>query len=424
LTKPLNSFSAFRFYDSASGGFAGVLPVFAFIVTIFRVFYGYFQRTFALHYGIQLFNNSCLPIPVGDNSPVELTKEKSNFFKTIAIFMMLWHHLFYGAVQNKLPVTYLSIPIGDSTVAYLLGGAFLIFIVGIFAFLSGYGFSFTYQNKTFSSVFVSSIKKAIEFLLFYWLILLVFYIPFFVSYENSTGVPFDYKTLFLSFLGIGGFINPFAWYIYFYVFVLLFFPFYSRLFKFNLFTSFLFSLLPLFVVLLLQFVFHYSAINDYLSVFSCLCLGYIFGKFKIFTLVLRVFTNKKWLLFFCSFFVVVTCSLSVWKWSTDALFLVKPFAVVSLILAISLLLPFKFSAFFSKAVNLIGGISMNLWLLHGLIFSEPVLYFVNFLWFFYLPRISIFIFLFVFSIFGLLSWGCLYIDKRIAHLVDCLFLKQ
>lgn len=302
------------------------------------------------------------------------------------------------------------------------GGVFLIFIVGIFAFISGYGFSCSYGEKPFSSVFIHSIKKAIEFLLFYWIILFVFFFPFFVSYEVLVANAFDWQLFFESLIGADYFIDPFSWYVWFYLLVLFFFPFYSRLLKRNVFVSLAFSFFPLGIVAILQFVFHYGGVSEYLSVFSCLCLGFCFGKFHLGSIALSLFKGKKWLLSLCSFLQVILCSLVVFKWSTLVLFLLKPFAVVLFILFVLPLLPAKFTYKFGEAINSVASWSMNIWLLHGLTFSTPVLAFLDLLKFFYSPRITIVIFALVFLVFCLISWGFSFIDKFIISFSDKLFL--
>lgn len=96
----------------------------------------------------------------------EITVEKTNRFKGIALIMMFWHHLFGCDMLNNWSAT---IP-GAEGFAYVIGASCNI-CVSMFLFCSGYGMYKTYISKE-KAPGKYVLRRLIKTFISYWLIML------------------------------------------------------------------------------------------------------------------------------------------------------------------------------------------------------------------------------------------------------------
>ena len=97
-----------------------------------------------------------------------MSKEQSTILKGVAILMMLWYHLF-----NRVEINDLCTPIimiGNTPLVVYISNA--CYPVTFFLILSGYGFTYLYQQRRLS--IKGQIKKISKIYFNYWLVLIIF----------------------------------------------------------------------------------------------------------------------------------------------------------------------------------------------------------------------------------------------------------
>ena len=153
------------------------------------------------------------------------TGEVTTYIKGIAIVLMICNHL-YPIPEFIFPENqYFSLAIGSKTLAAYIGG-FGKICVAIYTILTGIGLYHTYSNK--EKAYEHTLRKLISFYLVYWVILIGVYIPvmqiagvwdgnLIVLIKNMIG----YKTTYCKV----------AWYVFFYMELIITFPIYVKIFK-------------------------------------------------------------------------------------------------------------------------------------------------------------------------------------------------
>lgn len=151
--------------------------------------------------------------------------EITTYIKGIAIVLMICNHLYlipdFIFPENQ----YISIAIGSKTLAAYIGG-FGKICVGIYTLLTGIGLYHTYQIR--QNAYRHTLKKLIDFLETYWLTLFLVFIP--VMY--FTGVlEIDFSILLKNMIGYQTNYCRVAWYVLFYIELIISFPLYVWVFK-------------------------------------------------------------------------------------------------------------------------------------------------------------------------------------------------
>ncbi|MBS4538223.1 acyltransferase [Clostridium sp. D2Q-11] len=159
----------------------------------------------------------------------QFTKEDTNYLKGIAIFLLLWHHLFYNANYIE---SFSSFNIAEIISYYSK------VCVAIFLILSGYGLSESYSKKkyTLRTFYLKYYRKLYQNYLLMWIL----FVPMGIVLFNRTFevVYGDHviTKLFLNILGVqrlfsfNGY-NATWWYMSLVIGLYLFFPLLNRLVK-------------------------------------------------------------------------------------------------------------------------------------------------------------------------------------------------
>jgi surface polysaccharide O-acyltransferase-like enzyme len=147
---------------------------------------------------------------------MEITLQKSNQLKALAILMMLGLHLFnrdyHGLFQPLLFI-------GKVPLSYYLS-LFCDACVPVFCFVSGYGLYIKYQED--SNIYVKGNFKRIKKLYFnYWTVLFVFSL-FLGLLFNKEGYPGDITKFLLNFLGLSSSYNGAWWFFFTYLLLVTF----------------------------------------------------------------------------------------------------------------------------------------------------------------------------------------------------------
>ena len=153
-----------------------------------------------------------------------ITKEKNLYIKSIAILLMLVHHLF--TFPDRLPVDgYIPLfSLNGLTVERFIGG-FGKVCVCIFLFLSGYGLYISYYTK--EATMRSVLQRVFNFYVQFWKVCLVF-IPLGLLLGK---IKFNFKEILLNVMGVSSSINGEWWFIYLYVLLLLLLPLLLKLMR-------------------------------------------------------------------------------------------------------------------------------------------------------------------------------------------------
>ena len=298
----------------------------------------------------------------------------SKAIKGIAIIFMVTHHAFGFPAWYIQGIDYSSATIlGLPLHAWITNSTQLC--VGIFAFLTGWAYFF---NK--KPTLVYSLKKIVSFVKYYWFILFLIFIPAARIFGNY--VPTVKDVLFNIFAAKSNLVC-FAWYVYFYIFVMLTLPFVIKCFNGRILWDFFFAVGS--CVLLYNLVSHVVLFRDYVTSgllnclfwYPCVLTGYLFAKHDLFTRLQKHFGHPYKILYAFTLLFVMGCRL---KWQTllgvnlDVLYI--PAAVFSLVGLLS-----GAVRAVRATLEFLGGHSMNIWFLHSIFFTimlrpvfEPIAY--------------------------------------------------
>lgn len=316
-------------------------------------------------------------------------KEEAKMIAGVAIVMMLVHH-FFGFADYRLEGNwfYESLMVGGVSVERIFASAGKL-CVAIFSFSSGYAI---WVNRESFTRFQSVGKRILKFLLNYWIILGAFLI-----YGLAIGdkIPEGRELLYNLYGAATGPMTPyvnvaFAWYVVFYVFLLLLTPcllrLYSRELGGDLVIILGFTLLPVLIK------------SSFLDKISGVPLALIFGTMisaviGILVAKWRVFDRMRMRIGGNAFIKGLTIIIGVLIIRQIGLLTIGHTdiseAVFAMLFCFGLLLVFEKIKGSRTAIVLsfLGTYSMNLWFLHGIFFtgSRPFQYLL------YMPRISILI---------------------------------
>ena len=298
-----------------------------------------------------------------------LSREITNRIKGIAIILMIMTHLFGLFTINS---SYFAISLfnTDKTLEEVIGKTADI-CVYLFAFISGYGLCHSYSNKKPKELFFTTLNKLIRFLLCYWLVILVIFLPFYVVNQGSN---FQFIELVKTLFGHHGFFS-YGWYVYFYITLLITLPFVGKLLDKNKWLSLVISYIPLFV---LYFVF--NRLQDKVPYYDNLCVlifaymtslvGYAFAKHNFFDLIYNIFKGKRWLILLVS--GVVGISLQIFIFGYYGKGFIQPISVVFIMTFLIELLSFNVPKVITFPLDILGKNSMNMWYTHYIFFAPYI----------------------------------------------------
>ncbi len=291
---------------------------------------------------------------------LEFGKDKTTILKGIAIIMMVVLHCCCG------PGWY------DKTIPAMECQSFVDFIngslkicVALYAFLVGFGYSFSKKRD-----FRYSISHIWKLLFPYWIILLLFSLPF--GYKNIDG---GFYEVLLNMFGISGTLSWVNWFVYFYIFQMLVLPLLTRVIdkKPIPFTS-LFMAGFLGVKALMK-ILHVES-NLWTDALSACCIyspivleGYLFAKKKWFT---QIRLPKYWAIGVVSC-VSVICAPPLR--CVGPSFLSEWVLVPIMIVAVLYLFTAYELPILTKMLSSLGDISVYMWFFHALFFTKTVRWF-------------------------------------------------
>lgn len=369
---------------------------------------------------------------MGKKVPVtvtDITSEKTQHLKGIALLLLMWHHLF--------GVEYLTgwsaiIP-GTEGASYVIGASGKI-CLAMFLFCSGYGLFKSYINKeTVSKTYI--LKRLVKTLIPYWIVMIIA-----IAYLIFAG-KFEAKYIFVNLFAL---IHSseilyvtFSWFIKLYVLLLLVLPLIrliERKWKKNAIIDILiYIVLPFALALIFRKFLHeeyYESIPSFLAStivfllawFPLFAIGMLFAKYNTYKKV-REFADK-----FPGFIVIIIAVLIIGN-MFYLRFIVNTFFGDSILyhccMADVFFEPIFVCAFLLLMDNMrykskyvlpfIGKNSVFYWLLSGMFFKNTTELQFLITW----PKITILIFIWTMVLLTPFVFGCSWISGKLIKLIRC-----
>lgn len=307
-----------------------------------------------------------------NNKELETKKfdvEMSTLIKGIAIIFMVIHHLFGFPAWYIKGIDYSGITILGKTLPQCTLYSVKI-CVNMFAFITGYAYFYN-KNQTLRY----GIKKIWGLLKRYWFILFAIFIPIAVLYNHQQ---ISKDVIFFNLFALDKRIVTFSWYIYFFVVTMLTLPFVIKIFNGKKIYEFIFpiacftslSLLINYIKIIVPDDFKWIAndLNNILYCYPCIIVGYLIAKYDLFNRFFDKYFKPKYLWQACVIvFLVLGCRSKYEKVidvNLDIIYV--PILIYTLIIIFSNLR----IKVFNKIIKILGENSLNIWLLHSIIFAD------------------------------------------------------
>ncbi len=340
---------------------------------------------------------------------MEITIQKSNQLKSIAILMMLFLHLFNQDYKDLFEPIFF---VGKQPLSYYIS-LFCDACVPIFAFVSGYGLYFKYvQNpKIYGNANNTRLKKLY---INYWIILLLFAVilGFFLS---KPGYPGSFLKFFLNITAISPTYNGAWWFLTVYILFVLNSAFWFQLLN---------KLNPYFFLIILLVVygiaFYFRIYKDSLfenpilqwlhlqtALYFCTLMQFMLGafalKFKWYSKISQLFVQIS----FKNIIVLSLIAVLVIFHGFVTNFIVAPLTALGFIF---LFLQLNIPLFINNLLDFFTPHATNIWLIHMFFY---MIYFKEFI---YSPKYVIPIFLFLI--------GCCVISSYVVNFANRIILKK
>lgn len=295
-------------------------------------------------------------------APVGLDIGLSRAVKGFAIILMVAHHCFGFPEWYIQGVDYSSVLILGEPLSYWVANSTHL-CVSLFAFLTGW--AYFYNKKT---TLKYSLKKIVRFLKYYWFILFALFVP--LALVLADYVPTAKELLFNMFAVKTNYVC-FAWYVYFYIFVMLTLPFVTKLFGDE--PLFAFFLAVACCVFLYDIVSRVTIFRDYISGgllnclfwYPCVLTGYLCARYDVLTRLHRRFRHPYKILYAFTILFIMGCRI---KWrkllgvNLDVIY--APVCIYCLAMFLN-----PGAAAVRKTLQFLGNHAMNIWFLHSIFFS-------------------------------------------------------
>lgn len=340
-----------------------------------------------------------------------MSKRASLTIKGVAIILMLVTHF----LDFQQPTNLITFQIGSRNFDSYLGYAASI-CVAIFAFINGYGIAASIgQKQTLCEKALYILKKAIVFLLEYWVIVFSLFLPFYLAAGKTMSVDLFLQTL----IGYGG-IHGFAWYVWFYLIILIAVPIIATVLpkKLPWWLGCILAYIPLTLVIVVLAIVdkndQLDSIRGYLCHGISVLGGVVFWKYGVFgkakALLCRAKLNHWW--FYLLLSLIGLALLAIFRRG-----IIAPYALLPIIFLWTDIMdehrpprPILF------ALSWLGILSMPIWFIHYAFFAGYVNQFIPLFDFVSSLRIGIFISLFalLLCIPVALAYHFLFQDAKIA----------
>ncbi|WP_304153463.1 acyltransferase family protein [Megamonas hypermegale] len=336
-----------------------------------------------------------------------LNRDMSTFLKGIAIILMVIHHFFGFPNWYISSISYPNLVDFADSIAKFMG----FLVVPMFAFLTGWSY-FYHKDKSYKY----SIKKICYFLISYWVvyILLLFIALSVGNYQ------FSLIEMIQSLFGINGNIMFFAWYVNFYILIMLFLPIYHRFIKkYNFFIDIaIIMLISVAIKLILKITLYNIVLANFSTYLPAVIMGYLCARYDFLNLIynymLSKFKNKSKIISL----IIIICLGIIYSLKPIILinlgtFYIPIFLVCALIINI-----YKYKKL-NKIICFLAVHSMNIWFIQCAFFSPSIKNIFQPTAFF--PYNPILVIIWVLIICSIISIILNLIQKRATNILKCFF---
>ena len=290
----------------------------------------------------------------------------STMLKGLAILLMVIHHSFGFSDDWLKQFDYSSISILGEPINEWIRWSTKI-CVAIFAFVTGYAYFF---NKTPTIKY--GLKKIWGLLKTYWFILFVIFVPLAI-YVGAEKV--NLKVIAYNIFGLDKCLIPFAWYVYFYIILMLAMPFIRKCFNGRWMSDFI---IPVAIFACLYNLLEMTKFSKDLrwikvvltNIFlfmPCVIYGFLFAKYKVFDKLDKHFKPKYMWQALLVIIIIFGCSLT-WHYvkGIDLYTIYAPILIYEFMIIMNNL---KHN-WIPKIFEFLGKHSLNICFLHALFLSK------------------------------------------------------
>lgn len=334
-----------------------------------------------------------------------MDKESTKIIKAVAIVLMLLHHFWAFGDSWIVSAKVISIESLCGFPLEKLVGAFGKICVGLFAFMTGY--AFFVQKQKFKGR-KERFKKIEKFLISYWIIYAIELLLGFLAKEPIPPVEIVLQNL-LGFsskvyeYGTGYVSSCFAWYVYFYILLMVTYPIVTKELKIGFWRS---TLIPIIVAVAANSVLAKiqtlpiitPLLNDYFEYMPVVAVGYQMARFNVIGNLVKAIKRKCNDVLAFAISGILFCFCFVLKVKINKIFGVNV-DVLCVPILVFLIECLRQTEVIKKAN--VGGVekivrtlakeSMNIWFLHAIFFTPYRSYQFIAVW----PRLSILIIIWV-----------------------------
>ena len=328
----------------------------------------------------------------------DFSKKFTGFLKGIAIILMIIHHAF------GFPEWYVNELCYPSLIKFVPHIRQLsVICVGIFAFITGYIYSFNKENN-----YKYSFKKIIFFLKDYWTVYAFLLIIAVIFCNYRVGLLTILKEMFAIEMPV----MNFCWYVAFYICVMIVLPFYTRIIK-NKYIIVDFLIAALFIIVLDK-ISHYSIflyyLREYVPILLC---GYIIGKYKLFEIIYNRIIKLPLRFLKISGIVLIVFSLVLQTYKLSLLEInISAYSVPIFVFGLYLTDLYRIK-FIDNVVLFLGKHSMNIWFIHCIFYSRVTC--TTFQKYAYIPKNPIIVIIWILLICSTISIFLDYVKRVIKN---------
>lgn len=297
--------------------------------------------------------------------------EMSQMIKGIAIILMFFHHFFAFSDWLVDGNTFFGIGEINSCLEHKIG-LFGDICVELFLVITGYAAYFIDQK---GMSFSKSIRKIVNFLISYWVVLFLLFVPLGMIFSDNK---FTVIEILKNMFGCEITIVTFAWYVRFYLALQILLPLLIYLTRFSLAVSAFLGIVPFGIINAvlyyygleqIKFVSYIIEFNEYIPVFL---IAFLISKHHIYDKIdLKM---RQWTLDHVAVYFVVVMAVYFFRGKIITFFpLYNPdwFFAPLLIYCFSKLIDRINFKYLNKFFALLGEYSMYLWYIHGIFFYIP-----------------------------------------------------
>jgi surface polysaccharide O-acyltransferase-like enzyme len=289
--------------------------------------------------------------------PITFDKDKTLIVKGFAILFMMILHCLANSEWYDVRFAMFDIPNFER-----IFSTFKI-CVGMFTFMVGYGYAFS-KSKNLQYSWDHTTKLLTPF----WIVLFVFTIPL---CDNIDG-----ENLLKNMFGVNSTLNYFSWFVYFYVYAMIVMPLLSRMID----RKWWLAIIVIGISFACEVAIHIFTDwenSDYLSALfncfmqtPCMIFGYLFAKHRLFERV--PLPDNKFLI--CAMSLLCAVMALVLRYAKSAVlgFSLSVVYAPMMIFAIVALFSCCKMRYTSIALKKLGELSVYMWFLHALFFTEVV----------------------------------------------------